>query len=83
MAQEAPALEMDDLSAVINDGPPETASEAVLSIGDDNLESTKPVGGDLHMPKVTFDDARRIMTRTDFLEPLDHLHVSTCFLDQL
>lgn len=32
---------------------------------------------DLVLPKVAYDDARRIMTRTDFLDPLDHIHVST------
>lgn len=40
----------------------------------DGLSATETV--DLHLPKVAYDDARRIMTRTDFLEPLDHLHVS-------
>lgn len=80
MAQEAPALEIDDLtppgSSSDNDDDPATALETLQGITDDKLESTKPVIGDLHMPRVAFDDARRIMTRTDFLEPLDHLHVS-------
>lgn len=30
---------------------------------------------DVHLPGVPFDVARRLMTRTDFIEPLDHLHV--------
>lgn len=33
---------------------------------------------DVHLPGVSFDVARRLMTRTDFIEPLDHLHVSSC-----
>ena len=35
-----------------------------------------PTLEDLHMPRVSYDDARRIMTRADFVEQLDHLHVS-------
>lgn len=31
---------------------------------------------DIVMPKVTYDDARRLMTRTDFFEGLDHDNVS-------
>lgn len=34
-----------------------------------------PTLEDLHMPRVSYDDARRIMTRADFVEQLDHLHV--------
>ena len=80
MAQQAPPLEMDDLKPPTNDDetPSGSANESENSepVTDDRLESSKPVIGDLHMPRVAFDDARRIMTRTDFLEPLDHLHVS-------
>jgi hypothetical protein len=32
---------------------------------------------DVHTPKVSYYDARQIMTRTDFLEGLDHFNVST------
>ena len=32
-----------------------------------------------HMPAVSFADARRIMTRTDFLEPLDAFQVGSMF----
>lgn len=37
-------------------------------------------GQDLAMPSVTYEEARRIMTRTDFLDPLDHSHVGVFFL---
>lgn len=78
LAQQAPPLEMDDQTPPsIDDGAPsgpDTGSNEVVT--DDRLESSKPVVGDLNLPRVAFDDARRIMTRTDFLEPLDHLHVS-------
>lgn len=81
MAQQAPPLEMDDLTPTPsmddNDDESGSPSGSGSAITDDSLESTKPVIGDLHMPRVAFDDARRIMTRTDFLEPLDHLHVSS------
>lgn len=31
---------------------------------------------DIDLPRVSFDDARRLMTRTDFFEGLDHDNVS-------
>lgn len=69
MAQEAPWLDGDKAS-------PPDAEEAVpeeMPVITDGLTPSETV--DLQMPKVAYDDARRIMTRTDFLEPLDHLHV--------
>lgn len=70
MAQNAPVLQSD------REGVEETAdsaSDAILEDVDTTVASSAPI--DLQMPKVSYDDARRIMTRTDFLEPLDHLHV--------
>ena len=93
MAQNAPALEMDDPSTLSPSLPSDLGSLSPSSSSvpenekeidgtqewtDEKLESSAPSpseSGDLHMPRVPFDDARRIMTRTDFLEPLDHLHV--------
>ncbi|WWD17146.1 hypothetical protein CI109_101583 [Kwoniella shandongensis] len=36
----------------------------------------EPSIGDLRLPNVTYEEARKIMTRTDFLEPLDHYHLN-------
>ncbi|WVW84094.1 hypothetical protein I302_106123 [Kwoniella bestiolae CBS 10118] len=35
----------------------------------------EPSSADIHLPYVTYEAARRIMTRTDFLNELDHYHV--------
>jgi len=49
----------------------------LTAVEDASDETPEPVPTleDLHMPRVSYDDARRIMTRTDFVEELDHLHV--------
>jgi hypothetical protein len=68
LAQKAPTL----------DAEPTTVDEVDLGAIEDSAEETvdlPPTLEDLKMPRVSFDDARRIMTRTDFLEQLDHLHV--------
>lgn len=68
LAQKAPAL----------DAEPTTVDEVDLGAVEDASEETPdsiPTLEDLHMPRVSYDDARRIMTRADFVEQLDHLHV--------
>ncbi|ORY32864.1 hypothetical protein BCR39DRAFT_557421 [Naematelia encephala] len=49
------------------------------TVPDNEEESThtgpEPDDEDTSLPKVTFEEARRIMTRTDFVQDLDHLHV--------
>lgn len=41
--------------------------------------SEEELNTDIDLPRVTYDDARRLMTRTDFFEGLDHDNVSsTC-----
>lgn len=60
--------------------------EVDLGAIEDSAEETSdmpPTLEDLKMPRVSFDDARRIMTRTDFVEELDHLHVSFAVLASL
>jgi len=49
----------------------------LTAVEDASDETPEPVPTleDLHMPRVSYDDARRIMTRADFVEQLDHLHV--------
>ncbi|RSH88872.1 hypothetical protein EHS25_002534 [Saitozyma podzolica] len=43
---------------------------------DDDVERPEvDLREDIVLPKVSYEEARRIMTRTDFIEPLDHLHV--------
>ena len=49
---------------------------AAVEDASDETPDAIPTMQDLHMPRVSYDDARRIMTRTDFVEELDHLHVS-------
>jgi hypothetical protein len=34
------------------------------------------VEDDIILPKVSYDEARRVLTRTDFVDSLNHLHVS-------
>lgn len=41
-----------------------------------SLEDGVEPGDDFEMPSVSYSDARRIMTRTDFLDPLDAFQVS-------
>lgn len=75
LAQKAPTL----------DAEPTTVDEVDLGAIEDSAEETvdmPPTLEDLKMPRVSFDDARRIMTRTDFVEELDHLHVSLIFVIQ-
>ncbi|KAK8864544.1 hypothetical protein IAR55_001794 [Kwoniella newhampshirensis] len=50
---------------------PEQSSSAV-----DITPPPAPSFGDLHLPNVTYEEARKIMTRADFLEPLDHDHLN-------
>lgn len=38
--------------------------------------SEEELNKDIDLPRVTYDDARRLMTRTDFFEGLDHDNVS-------
>nr|ODO01229.1 hypothetical protein L204_01957 [Cryptococcus depauperatus CBS 7855] len=54
------------------------------NIVNEGIRSSSPVnvtpprelsGEDLYLPKVTYEEARRIMTRTDFLGDLDHYHI--------
>jgi len=69
LAQKAPTL----------DAEPTAVDEVDMSAVEDASEETPdsiPTLEDLHMPRVSYDDARRIMTRADFVEQLDHLHVS-------
>ena len=40
-----------------------------------SLEDGVEPGDDFVMPSVSYSDARRIMTRTDFLDPLDAFQV--------
>ena len=49
---------------------------AAVEDASDETPDAIPTMEDLHMPRVSYDDARRIMTRADFVEQLDHLHVS-------
>jgi hypothetical protein len=68
LAQKAPTL----------DAEPTTVDEVDMAAVEDASEETPdsiPTLEDLHMPRVSYDDARRIMTRADFVEQLDHLHV--------
>lgn len=39
--------------------------------------SEEELNKDIDLPRVTYDDARRLMTRTDFFEGLDHDNVSS------
>lgn len=39
--------------------------------------SEEELNKDVDLPRVTYDDARRLMTRTDFFEGLDHDNVRT------
>lgn len=39
--------------------------------------SEEELNKDIDLPRVTYDDARRLMTRTDFFEGLDHDNVRT------
>jgi hypothetical protein len=62
---------------------PTGVDEVDLSVVEDASEETAdviPSLEDLQMPRVSYDEARRIMTRADFLEQLDHLHVSCSLL---
>lgn len=63
-------------SAVASDDTP-------VKVADDDISVTEPGQvpdasdlEDLAIPSFTFEETRRIMTRTDFIEPLDILHVS-------
>ncbi|WVQ86539.1 hypothetical protein IAS59_000252 [Cryptococcus gattii] len=64
--------------------PLESPDEAHLEKEDDPRRSSSAVNvtlpreissADIHLPKVTYEEARRIMTRADFLEALDHYHI--------
>jgi len=68
LAQKAPTL----------DAEPTTVDEVDMAAVEDASEETPdsiPTLEDLHMPRVSYDEGRRIMTRADFVEQLDHLHV--------
>lgn len=43
---------------------------------DEEPMSQEELEAELVMPKVSYDDARRLMTRADFFEGLDHANVS-------
>jgi hypothetical protein len=53
---------------------------AAVEDASEETPDTIPTLEDLHMPRVSYDDARRIMTRADFVEQLDHLHVSSLLI---
>lgn len=64
--------------------PLESPDDAHLEKEDDHKRSSSAVNvtppreissADIHLPKVTYEEARRIMTRADFLEALDHYHI--------
>nr|KIR85318.1 hypothetical protein I308_04578 [Cryptococcus tetragattii IND107] len=64
--------------------PLESPDEAHLEKEGDHRRSSSAVNvtlpreissADIHLPKVTYEEARRIMTRADFLEALDHYHI--------
>ena len=57
----------------------EAEGEQVESTSGDDIEfppDSPSLAEDILLPKVTYEEARKLMTRTDFLEPLDHAHVS-------
>lgn len=51
-------------------------SDDDVNVSEPGLIASNPLLEDLKVPEVTYEEARRIMTRTDFIEPLDVLHVS-------
>lgn len=68
--------------------PLESPDDAHLDKEDGHMRSSSAVNvtppreissADIHLPKMTYEEARRIMTRADFLEALDHYHVCLHF----
>ncbi|OWZ51164.1 hypothetical protein C356_02307 [Cryptococcus neoformans c45] len=64
--------------------PLESPDDAHLDKEDGHMRSSSAVNvtppreissADIHLPKMTYEEARRIMTRADFLEALDHYHI--------
>ncbi|WVQ67251.1 uncharacterized protein L199_005446 [Kwoniella botswanensis] len=73
-----PVVEPDAISPIDNDLPlAEESAEGETSNSSVNVTppAAEPSSADIHLPYVTYEAARRIMTRTDFLNELDHYHV--------
>jgi hypothetical protein len=70
----APSPDDEDQSAIESGDP----GDIMANIPDEIERVQKEESGviqDLHSPRVSYDDARRIMTRADFLADLDHHNV--------
>ncbi|WVR09790.1 hypothetical protein IAU60_006866 [Kwoniella sp. DSM 27419] len=63
-------LHTEDDSESVDDTPVESASSVNVTPPPTNTSSK-----DINLPYVTYEAARRIMTRTDFLNDLDHYHI--------
>ncbi|OCF61028.1 hypothetical protein L486_00672 [Kwoniella mangroviensis CBS 10435] len=73
-----PLVEPEVTSPIDNDLPiAEESAEGETSNSSVNVTppAAEPSSADVHLPYVTYEAARRIMTRTDFLNELDHYHV--------
>ncbi|WWC94615.1 hypothetical protein V866_001462 [Kwoniella sp. B9012] len=73
-----PLVEPNATSPIDNDLPlAEESAEGETSNSSVNVTppAAEPSSADIHLPYVTYEAARRIMTRTDFLNELDHYHV--------
>nr|XP_019003167.1 uncharacterized protein I203_04204 [Kwoniella mangroviensis CBS 8507]OCF66628.1 hypothetical protein I203_04204 [Kwoniella mangroviensis CBS 8507] len=73
-----PLVEPEVTSPTDNDLPiAEESAEGETSNSSVNVTppAAEPSSADVHLPYVTYEAARRIMTRTDFLNELDHYHV--------
>ncbi|WWC89167.1 uncharacterized protein L201_004085 [Kwoniella dendrophila CBS 6074] len=57
---------------VVEEPPADETSNSSVNVTPPPKE---PSSADIHLPHVTYEAARRIMTRTDFLMDLDHYHV--------
>lgn len=86
-AQKFPTLDGQPLSKLSEEDDQEVLPEIIpeLSADDVNVfepgvivsENEESLFSDHKMPEVTYEEARVIMTRTDFIDPLDVLHVSS------
>ncbi|WWC70154.1 uncharacterized protein I206_104101 [Kwoniella pini CBS 10737] len=75
---EYPVMDAVEPAATENDLPvAENASGEETSNSSVNVTPpvTEASSADIHLPHVTYEAARRIMTRTDFVNDLDHYHI--------